>query len=131
MSNKERNNAQALAEQEEIVNAIGEDSVCVTIRTGSALGAILLAFNQTARKHGAEEHSPQEWCELELANALTARKRAWEYSAKTQNNKAFAEEMRVISKLFNVPSPEHPKYMERMVARFDAEQTCRAKYGIQ
>jgi|HubBroStandDraft_2_1064218.scaffolds.fasta_scaffold173180_1 hypothetical protein len=126
-----RDNSKAMLEQEEIVNAIGEDTVCVTIRTGSALGAILLAFNQIARKHGAEEHSPQEWCELELQNALTARKRAWEYSAKTQSNKAFAEEMRVISKLFTVPAPDAPKYMERLQARFEAEQTCRAKYGVQ
>lgn len=126
-----RDNSTAMQEQEEIVNAIGEDTICVTIRTGSPLGASLLAFNQIARKHGQEEHSPQEWVELELANALTARKRAWEYSAKTQSNKAFAEEMRVIAKLFTVPAPDQPKYMERLQARFEAEQTCRAKYGIQ
>jgi len=126
-----RDNSKAMLEQEAIVDAIGEDTVCVEIRTGSALGASLLAFNQIASKYGAEQHSPQEWVELELANALTARKRAWEYSAKTQANKAFAEEMRVISKLLTVPAPDAPKYMERLQARFEAEQTCRAKYGVQ
>ena len=128
---KDRDNSKALAEQEEIVNAIGEDTVCVTIRTGSTLGAILLAFNQIARAHGQEEHSPQEWVELELQNALTARKRTWEYSATTRNNKAFVAEMIAIKKLFTVPEPDHANYLSRMQARFEAEQNCRTKYGIQ
>ena len=129
--NKNRDNATALAEQEAIVQAISEDSICVTITTGSALGASLLAFNQIARKYGEPELSPQEWVEKELPNALTARKRAWEYSAKTQTNKAFVAEMVTISKLFTVPPAEHPEYQRRMLARFEAEQACRAKYGIQ
>lgn len=129
--NKNTNNATALAEQEALVEAIGENSVCVSITTGSPLGASLLAFNAIARKHGQEEHSPQEWVELELANALTARKRAWEYSAKTRSNKDYVAEMVTIAKLFTVPAPDHAKYLERMTARFEAEQACRAKYGVQ
>lgn len=128
---KNRNNATALQEQEELVAAIAEDSVCVTITTGSSLGASLLAFNSIARQYGEQELSAQEWAEKELPNALTARKRAWEYSAKTQNNKAYVEEMRVIGKLFTVPTPDHVKYQERLMARYEAEQACRAKYGVQ
>jgi hypothetical protein len=131
MISKTVNNANALAEQEAIVKAIGEDSVCVSITTGSALGATLLAFNQIARKYGQAEMSPQELVDAELPNALTARKRAWEYSDKTRSNKAFVEEMRVIAKLFHVPASDHAEYHKRMSARFEAEQACRAKYGIQ
>jgi hypothetical protein len=131
MSNKERNNATALAEQEALVDAIQENDVCVSLTSGSVLGSTLLAFNQTARKHNRKEMSPQEWAEIAIATGLLALKRSWEYTANTKNTKAFADEMKTISKLFTVPTPEHPKYMERMVARFEAEQNCRAKYGIQ
>lgn len=131
MSKNGRDNSAALAEQEAIVDAIAENAVCVTITAGSALGASLIVFNQVARLHNESELSPQEWVEKELPNALLARKRAWEYAAKTRNEKAFAEEMRAITKLFTVPASDHPKYMERMVARFEAEQAARLKYGIQ
>lgn len=124
-------NSKAMAEQEQLLDAIQENAVCVTILAGSALGASLLAFNQIARQYGEPELSAQEWVEKELPNALLARKRAWKYSADTRNLKAYAEEMRAIAKLFTVPAPDQPKYMERMVARFEAEQNCRAKYGIQ
>lgn len=126
-----RDNAKALAEQEEIVQAISENEVCVTIHAGTALGASLIAFNQVASKYNVPPRTPQEWVEQELPNALLARKRAWEYAATTRNEKAFADEMRVIAKLFNVPTSNHPKFQERMLARFEAEQSCRAKYGIQ
>lgn len=131
MTKHERDNSTALAEQELILDAIAENEVCVSITAGSALGASLIAFNQIARKYNEPELTPQEWVEKELPNALLARKRAWEYAAKTRSEKAFAEEMRAITKLFTVPPSDHPKYMERMVARFEAEQSCRAKYGIQ
>jgi hypothetical protein len=132
MSTKtERDNSTALAEQEALVDAIQENDVCVSLTSGSALGATLLAFNQVARKHSRSEKSPQEWAEIAIATGLLALKRSWEYTANTKNTKAFADEMKTISKLFHVPSPEHPKYLERMSARFEAEQNCRAKYGIQ
>lgn len=131
MSKTERNNAAALAEQEMIVDAIAENAVCVTITAGSPLGASLVAFNQIARQYGEDELTPQEWVDKELPNALLARKRAWKYAADTRNDKAFAEEMRAISKLFTVPAPDHAKYQERLFARFEAEQNCRAKYGVQ
>ena len=127
----EKDNSKAMAEQEELLDAIKEDAVCVSITAGSPLGATLLAFNQIARQYDEKELSAQEWAEQELPNALLARKRAWKYSADTRNLKAYAEEMRAIGKLFTVPAPAHAKYMERMVARFEAEQNCRAKYGIQ
>lgn len=131
MTKHERDNSTALAEQELILDAISENEICASITAGSALGASLIAFNQIARKYGESELTPQEWVEKELPNALLARKRAWEYASKTRSEKAFAEEMRAITKLFTVPPSDHPKYMERMVARFEAEQNCRAKYGIQ
>lgn len=121
----------AMSDQELIVNAISEDSVCVELKTGSPLGATLVAFNQTAKKHGRKEMSPQEWAEIAIATGLLALKRSWEYTAVTRNTKAFVDEMKTIAKLFTVPTPEHPKYLERMSARFEAEQNCRAKYGIQ
>jgi hypothetical protein len=126
-----RDNSKALAEQEQIVASIQENDVCVKIRSGSSIGATLVAFNQTASKHNRKEMNPQEWAELAIATGLLALKRSWEYTAKTRNSQAFVEEMRTIAKLFNVPSPEHPKYLERMSARYEAEQNCRAKYGIQ
>ena len=126
-----KDNSKALMEQEAIVTAIAENDVCVEIRSGSALGASLVAFNQTASKHNRKEMTPQEWAEIAIATGLLALKRSWEYTANTRNIKSFTDEMRAIAKLFNVPAPEHPKYMERMVARFEAEQNCRAKYGIQ
>ena len=126
-----RNNATALLEQEELVQAIGENSVCVTITTGSALGASLLAFNMVARSFGKEEHSPQEWVELLFANTLNAQKSVWMYSVKTRNNKKLHEELKVINRLFTVPSPEHPAYAERRMAKMDAIDACEAKYGVQ
>lgn len=128
---KTRDNSTAMAEQESLLVAIAENGVCVEIKAGSPLGATLLAFNQTASKHGRKELSPQEWAELAIATGLLAIKRTWEYSAKTQNNKGFVEEMRSIAKLFTVPAPEHPEYQKRMFARFEAEQHCRAKFGVQ
>lgn len=127
----ERDNSNALVEQAELVEAIGADTLIVEIRSSSPLGATLLAFNQTARKHGRKELGSQEWAELAVATGLLAIKRTWEYSAKTQNNKGFVEEMRVIAKLFTVPAPDHTEYGKRMFARFEAEQACRAKFGIQ
>jgi hypothetical protein len=126
-----RDNSKALAEQEQIVNAISENEVCVSITSGSPLGATLVAFNQVASKYNRKEMTPQEWAEVAIATGLLALKRSWEYTANTKNIKAFTDEMKTIAKLFNVPDPTHPKYMERMVARFEAEQNCRAKYGIQ
>ena len=126
-----KDNSKAMAEQEEIVQAIAQNDVCVTITAGSPLGATLVAFNQTASKHSRKEQSPQEWAEIAIATGLLALKRSWEYTANTKNTKAFADEMRTIAKLFTVPAPEHPKYLERMTARYEAEQNCRAKYGIQ
>jgi hypothetical protein len=128
---KDRDNSKALVEQEELLAAIGEDSVIAEVRSGSPLGATLLAFNQIARMHGRQEASPQEWSELAIKTGLLAIKRTWEYSATTRNNKAYVEEMKAIAKLFTVPEPEHPKYLERMSARYEAEQNCRAKYGVQ
>ena len=126
-----KDNSKAMAEQEAIVDAIGENTVCVAITTASPIGAALLTFNQTASKHGRSEKSPQEWAELAIATGLLALKRSWEYTAKTRNSADFVNEMRQIAKLFTVPEPEHPKYLERMQSRFEAEQNCRAKYGIQ
>lgn len=126
-----RDNSIAMQEQEEILDAIRENSVLVEIHSSSALGATLLAFNQTARQYGKPEMDAQAWVEQELPNALLARKRTWEYSAKTKNNKAFVEEMKAISKLFTIPESTHVKYQERMLARFEAEQACRVKYGVQ
>lgn len=126
-----RDNSKALAEQDEIVAAISENSTIVEITSGSPLGATLVAFNQTASKHGRKELTPQEWAEIAIATGLLALKRSWEYTANTRNTKDFVNEMRTIAKLFTVPAPEHPKYLERMSARYEAEQNCRAKYGIQ
>lgn len=126
-----KDNSKAMVAQEELVAAIGNDTVIVEIRSSSALGASLLAFNQIAEQYGEEQLDPQAWVDKELPNALLARKRAWKYSADTRNTKAFAEEMRTIAKLFTVPAPDHANYMPRMQARFEAEQNCRAKYGIQ
>lgn len=126
-----KDNSKALAEQESIVSAIQENDVCVEIRSGSPLGATLVAFNQTAVRHNRKEMTPQEWAEIAIATGLLALKRSWEYTANTRNQKEFVAEMRTIAKLFTVPAPEHTKYMERMQARFEAEQNCRAKYGIQ
>jgi hypothetical protein len=126
-----KDNSKALAEQEAIVAAIAENDVCVSISSGSPLGATLVAFNQTASKHNRKEMSPQEWAEIAIATGLLALKRSWEYTANTRNQKEFVAEMRTIAKLFTVPAPEHPKYLERMSARYEAEQNCRAKYGIQ
>ena len=126
-----KDNSKAMAEQEELVTAIGENTVCVSITTAQPIGAALLTFNQTASKHNRSEKSPQEWAELAIATGLLALKRSWEYTAKTRNSADFVNEMRQIAKLFTVPEPEHPKYMERMQSRFEAEQNCRAKYGIQ
>ncbi len=128
---KTRDNSTALAEQEALVEAIAQNDECVSITSGSPIGATLLAFNQTASKHNRKEMSPQEWAELAIATGLLAIKRTWEYSAKTQNNKAFVDEMRTISRLFTVPAPDHVNYQQRMLARFEAEQACRAKYGVQ
>jgi hypothetical protein len=121
----------AMADQEALLERIADDTLIVEIRSSSTLGASLLAFNAVAAQYGEASLTPQEWVEKEMQNALLARKRAWKYSADTRNTKAFADEMRAIAKLFNVPAPEHPKYQERMIARFEAEQTCRGKYGIQ
>ena len=126
-----KDNSKAMAEQESIVAAIQENDVCVEIRSGSPLGATLVAFNQTATKHNRKEMTPQEWAEIAIATGLLALKRSWEYTANTRNTKDFINEMRTIAKLFSVPAPEHPKYLERMSARYEAEQNCRAKYGIQ
>lgn len=126
-----KDNSKAMAEQESIVSAIQENGVCVEIHAGSPLGATLVAFNQVASKHNRKEMSPQEWAELAIATGLLALKRSWEYTAKTRNSADFVNEMRQIAKLFTVPAPEHPKYLERMQSRFEAEQNCRAKYGIQ
>lgn len=126
-----KDNSKAMAEQEEIVEAIAQNDACVTITTAQPIGAALLTFNQTASKHNRSEKSPQEWAELAIATGLLALKRSWEYTAKTRNSADFVNEMRQIAKLFTVPAPEHPKYMERMQSRFEAEQNCRAKYGIQ
>ncbi len=126
-----KDNSKAMAEQEAIVEAIGENTICVEITTASPIGAALLTFNQTSSKHGRQEKSPQEWAELAIATGLLALKRSWEYTAKTRNNTAFTEEMRTIAKLFTVPAPDHSKYIDRMTARYEAEQNCRAKYGIQ
>jgi hypothetical protein len=128
---KNTDNSIALAEQEQLVQAIAENDVCVEITAGSPLGATLLAFNQTARKAGRKELAPQEWAEIAIATGLLALRRSWEYTAITRNTKAFADEMRTIAKLFTVPASEHPKFQERMLARYEAEQACRAKYGIQ
>jgi hypothetical protein len=126
-----RDNSEAMQEQEELMQAIADDIAVVVIKSSTPLGATLLAFNQVAAQHGVDARAPQEWCELELPLALLARKRAWEYAAKTRSEKKFAEEMRSISKLFTVPVPEHPAYKDRLLARFEAEQNCRVKYGIQ
>ncbi len=126
-----KDNSKALAEQESIVSAIQENEVCVEIRSGSPIGATLVAFNQTASKYNRKEMTPQEWAEIAIATGLLALKRSWEYTANTKNVKAFTDEMRTIAKLFNVPTSDHPKYIERMTARFEAEQNCRVKYGIQ
>ena len=126
-----KDNSKAMAEQEELVTAIGENTVCVSITTAQPIGAALLTFNQTASKHNRTERSPQAWAELAIATGLLALKRSWEYTANTRNTKDFINEMRTIAKLFSVPAPEHPKYLERMSARYEAEQNCRAKYGIQ
>lgn len=128
---KNKDNSTALAEQEALLESIGENLPCVEILSGSSLGATLLAFNQVARLHGRKELAPQEWAELAIATGLLAIKRTWEYSAKTQNNKSFVDEMKAIAKLFTVPASDQPKYLERMTARYEAEQTCRLKYGIQ
>jgi hypothetical protein len=128
---KTRDNSLALEEQNQIVEAMQEDAVCVSITAGSVLGALLLAFNAVARQFDEDELSPQEWVEKELPNALLTRKRAWKYAMDTRNEKAYADEMRTIAKLFTVPAPDHVKYLERMTARFEAEQACRVKYGIQ
>lgn len=121
----------ASIEQQAIVDAIAKDSVCVEITTASVLGAVLVAFNQTAKKHNRVEQSPQQWAELAITTGLLAIKRTWEYSAKTRNNAAFVAEMRTIATLFTVPTPDHAKYREKMFARFEAEQACRVKYGVQ
>lgn len=126
-----KDNSTAHADQQAIVNAVEQDSTCVAITTKSVLGATLVSFNAIAKKHNRKEMSPQEWAELAIATGLLAMKRAWEYSDKTRNNTAYVEEMRAIAKLFTVPESTHPKYMEKMVARFEAEQACRAKYGVQ
>lgn len=126
-----KDNSKALAEQEEIVEAIAQDSVCVTITTAMPIGATLVAFNQIARQYGRKELGLQEWAELAIATGLTAIKRSWKYTAETQNLKEYAEEMRAIAKLFTVPAPDHVKFIERMTARYEAEQNCRVKYGIQ
>ena len=126
-----KDNSKAMAEQDAIVEAIAQNDVCVTITTAQPIGAALLTFNQTASKHNRTEKSPQEWAELAIATGLLALKRSWEYTAKTRNSADFVNEMRQIAKLFTVPAPEHPKYLERMQSRFEAEQNCRAKYGIQ
>ncbi len=131
MSKNERDNSKALAEQEQILEAIAENNVIVTIASGSALGAAIIAFNQTAKAYGRKEMSAQEWAEVAIPNGLLALKRSWKYTADTRNTKEFAEEMRTIGKLFTVPAPEHPKYLERMSARYEAEQNCRVKFGIQ
>jgi len=128
---KERDNSKALAEQEAIVDAIAEDTQCVSITTATATGAILVAFNQVARTYGRPEMSPQEWAVLAISTGLTAIKRSWKYSADTQSRKDYVEEMRSIKKLFTVPDSTHPKYLERMTARFEAEQNCALKYGVQ
>ena len=73
-------NSNALAEQEAIVDAIAEDTECVSITTGMPIGAILIAFNQTAKAFGRKEMSAQEWAELAIAQGLTAIKRSWKYS---------------------------------------------------
>src|SRR5258708_25165149 len=126
-----KDNSKAMAEQDMIIAAIGENTVCVEITSGSPLGATLVAFNQTASKHNRAEQTPQEWAEIAIATGLLALKRSWEYTANTRNMKEFVSEMRTIAKLFTVPAPEHAKYLERMSARHEAEQNCRAKYGIQ
>jgi hypothetical protein len=126
-----RDNSNALAEQEAIVNAIGEDTQCVSITTAMPIGAVLLAFNQIAKQYGRTEMSPQEWAELAISTGLTAIKRSWKYSADTQSRKDYVEEMRAIKKLFTVPDSTHPMYLQRMTARFEAEQNCAAKYGVQ
>jgi hypothetical protein len=128
---KNKDNSNAVAEQEAIVQAIGEDTQCVSITTAMPIGAILIAFNQIARQYGQPEMSPQERAEIAIADGLTAKKRAWKYSADTQNRKDYVEEMRAIKKLFTVPESTHPKYLERMTARFEAEQNCALKYGVQ
>lgn len=129
MANKD--NSKALAEQEAIVDAIAENSECVSITTATPLGAMLVAFNQTAKQYGRKEMSPQEWAEYAIPAGLIALKRSWKYTSDTRNLKEYANEMRAIGKLFTVPAPDHAKYQERMIARFEAEQNCRAKYGIQ
>jgi hypothetical protein len=126
-----KDNSKAMQEQEQIVASIAENNVVVEITSGSPLGATLVAFNQTAEKHNRKAMTPQEWAEIAIATGLLALKRSWEYTANTRNTKEFANEMRTIAKLFTVPAPEHPNYMARMQARFEAEQNCRAKYGIQ
>jgi hypothetical protein len=128
---KDKDNPQALTEQEALLDAIKENEVCVSITSGSAIGATLLAFNQTARKHNRKEMGAQEWAELAIATGLLAMKRAWEYSAETKNSRFYVDEMKNIAKLFTVPEPTQPKFLERMTARYEAEQACRAKYGIQ
>lgn len=127
----ERDNSKAMVEQEELLQAISDDTVLVEVRSSSALGASLLTFNQTAAKHGRKELAPQEWAELAIATGLLAIKRTWEYSATTRNNKAYVQEMKDIARLFTVPDSTHAKYLERMTARFEAEQNCRAKFGVQ
>jgi len=126
-----KDNSKAMLEQEQIVASIAENNVVVEITSGSPLGATLVAFNQVAEKHNRKAMSPQEWAEIAIATGLLALKRSWEYTANTRNVKAFTDEMRTIAKLFTVPGSEHPKFLERMTARFEAEQACRAKYGIQ
>lgn len=138
-------NSTALAEQQALLDAVKENANCVEITTGSLVGSTLVAFNETAKLHNRKEMSPQEWAELAIATGLLAIKRTWEYSAKTRNNSAYVEEMKVIAKLFTVPEPpiismtSTPEthqglfdiYIKRMTARFEAEQNCRAKYGVQ
>jgi hypothetical protein len=126
-----RDNSTAMQEQEALLKAIKSDEIVVSISAATALGASLLAFNSIASKFGKQEKTPQEWAEQAIQQGLEAIRRTWEYSEKTRTNKEFANEMRTIAKLFHVPESTHPKYQERMLARFEAEQACRAKYGIQ
>ena len=128
---KDKDNSKALAEQEEIVAAIAEDSVCVEITTAMPIGAVLVAFNQTAKMYGKAERTPQAWAEDFIADGLKAQVRTWKYTLETQNLKEHKVEMLAIKKLFTVPEKDHEKYHERLMARFEAEQNCNAKYGIQ
>ena len=129
--NKNKDNSTALADQEAILEAISEDSVLVEIRSSSPLGASLLAMNTIAKQYGQAEQSPQMWAEQELENGIKARKRTWDYSAKTQNRKALEEELIVIKRLFTVPAESDPHYTERYMARARAMDACQAKHGIQ